>query len=281
MTLLQIALAGIVGLATYWLLPAIQCRLDRHLATARLFAARPAFDRAGSDISGLLPRSLLTRLEGWLSRAGYVSDQAVGRYLLLVMLPAPLCLLTDWLLGIPASRTIWLVLVILSLVNSQITRQIQTRQQIFIKNLYKIYRFLDLQISAGIKVTDAIRGLPESTRDPHVRPCLTRFSGRFELTLDLDQAMAEIRSAFPGADCELLATHLRQCLQTGMAGRSLVRMEELLFARCFNLMQQNTRRIRSQLLLAAILGIIPGVLLFIYPLIYQAMQAMQSVFGSV
>jgi Flp pilus assembly protein TadB len=281
MIILQLASAGIVGLATYSLLPAIQCRLNNKLATARLFAVRPALEFTNSGLSGFLPRALLVRLEHWLRRAGYFSARAAGHYLLMVMLPVPLCLLADWLLGVPAGRTIWLALLFLSLVNSQITRQIQTRRQLFIKNLYKIYRFLDLQISAGIKVTDAIRGLPESTRDPHVRPCLIRFSGRFELTLDLDQAMAEIRLAFPGADCELLATHLRQCLQTGMAGRSLVRMEELLFSRCFNLMQQDTRRIRSRLLLTAILGIVPGVLLFIYPLFYQAMKAMDSVFGSI
>jgi Flp pilus assembly protein TadB len=281
MLLLQIILVSVVWLSTYWLLPAILCRLDRHLATARLQFGRTATVQEHAGLSGLLPRTWLTRLEHWLKRAGYSSEQATGIYLLAVLLPVPFCVLAGWLLDVPASRIAWLPLLILSLINSRISRQIRTRRQLFIKNLYKIYRFLDLQISAGIKVTDAIRGLPEATRDRHVRPCLVRFSARFELTLDLDQAMEEIRAPFPGTDSELLATHLRQCLQTGLAGRSLVRMEELLFSRYFNIMQQDTRQIRTQLLLTAVLGIAPGVLLFIYPLFYQAMQAMQSVFGSI
>ena len=98
------------------------------------------------------------------------------------------------------------------LFNSLINKKIRTRRQAYTKALYKIYRFLDFQLTAGIKTVDAFRGLPDAVHDSIVRPVLVRFSARFELTLDLNQAMEEIGRFFPGTDTNLLATHLRQCL---------------------------------------------------------------------
>lgn len=280
LTIIRLSLIGLVSAALYPLLPALACRMNCTLASVRhLLAGKPVFQVNRAAVSRLFPHTWYNKMESWLKQAGYYSDMAVGGYLLLVILPIPFFYLVGLLTGIAGNRMLWVGLVIVSLINSQIGKKVKTRRKLFIGNLYKIYRFLDLQISAGIKVTDAIRGLPEATRDDQVRPCLVRLAARYELTLNLDQAMNEIREAFPGTDCELLATHLRQCLQTGTAGRSLVRMEELLFARYFNLMQQDTRQIRTQLLFTAMLGICPGILIFLYPLLFQALQAMQTIFG--
>ena len=170
-------------------------------------------------------------------------------------------------------------IIMISIANGWISRRISSRKKAFTLALYKIYRFLDLQLTAGLKVTDALKGLPEAVQDPIVHPILLRFSARYELTLDFDLSYSEIREAFGGNDCELMATHLRQCLQTGEAGRSLQRMEDLLFARTYTLMQADSQKIRFQLLLAALLALLPGAALFMIPLLNQAISAMQSVFG--
>jgi Flp pilus assembly protein TadB len=222
-----------------------------------------------------------------LHRAGYDSPQAIWIYLASQILLPPLLMLlvaareaasSD---GSFSPTLISLAAAVLPavLVNGRITSRISERKKAFTRSLYKIYRFLDLQLSAGIKMTDALSGLPGTVTDPLVHPVWLRFSALYELTLDLDAASDLVRKAFGGSDCEMLATHLRQCMQTGQAGRSLKRMEELLFSRFFSQMQQETKQIRTQLLITACLGLVPAIVSFLYPMIHEAAKALQSIFG--
>ncbi len=271
----------LLGLMVYRLLPAIICRLDGRLAQAQLGSGLTD----GPGISGrlrqqhILPDKWILILRQRMVKAGYFKPSAPEIYLVLLLLPLPVLIWLGHLAGIESSEPALIAVMIICLVNSRISLRIKARQKSFSKALYKIYRFLDLQLTAGIKITDSLRGLPEAILDPVIKPVFVRFAAHFTLTMDLDQAFTEIRRAFPGSDCELLATHLRQCLQTGQAGRSLLRMEELLFTRYFGLMQAETQQIRTHLLLTALLGIFPGIILFLYPLLYEALTAIQSVFG--
>jgi hypothetical protein len=274
----------VIFAAVYHLVPALACRFNHRMAVAKISMQNKFVNLtvdSQNKLLGFLPVAWRNNLAKWLRQAGYFSESAVSVYIILVITPLPFFLLAGKLIGLESSHTIWLGLIIISLINGRIGSRIKLRRRAFTRCLYKIYRFLDLQITAGIKATDAVRGLPEVIRDPLVNPCLVRFAARFELTLNLDQAMDEIRRSFPGMDCEQMSTHLRQCLQTGVAGRSLVRMEELLFTRHFTLMQQDTRRIHTELLIVAILSLCPGIILFLYPLLFEATQAIQSVFGFV
>jgi hypothetical protein len=272
-------LAILLGTAVYWLLPSVVCRIDRRLVGARLNALPPPGQKQKRSRRLLLPAQWREKAVLRLRQAGYDSPLALPGYLILQLAPIPVLILLGRLCGAAGKWPVLAGIILVTLINGRISHKIHQRQRSFSRSLFKIYRFLDLQLTAGIKVTDSLRGLPESIQDPVVHPVLLRFAALFELTLDLDKSLAEIRLAFPGPDCDLLATHLRQCLQTGQAGNSLIRMEELLFTRYFNMMQAETAKIRTQLLLTAILGITPGVILFLFPFLAQAYRAVQSVFG--
>ncbi len=263
--------AVLIGLLVYQLLPTFSSWLGRlHVQGSwHRHQQRPPFGRRNR-----LPKKWSDHFERRLRLAGIEID----RYRVRVLYLPPILILIlvvvgDWL------QRLMVVVLFCCLFNSWINKKIRTRRQAYTKALYKIYRFLDFQLTAGIKTVDAFRGLPDAVHDSIVRPVLVRFSARFELTLDLNQAMEEIGRFFPGTDTNLLATHLRQCLDTGQAGRSLLRMEELLFARCFSIMQNETKKIRTQLLFAALLGICPLIILYLYPLAIQTLFALQSVFG--
>jgi hypothetical protein len=275
-----ISSVGLIGPAVYYMLPCLACWTSRQLADSRLnrSAGLPAEDRYYL-ISRMLPARWRIKISIRLQRAGYFSGQALAIYLFLLLIPVPAMTILGLLSGLSGGQAALAGIMLITLVNTCISRRIAARQKAFTKALFKIYRFLDQQLTAGIKITDSLKGLPEAVEDKTVHPVLLRFAALFELTLNLEKAFGEIRMAFRGTDSELLATHLGQCLQTGEAGRSLFRMEELLFSRYFNLMQAETQRIRFHLLLTAVLGILPGLILFMYPLISQAISAMQSVFG--
>lgn len=272
--------APVIGLSVYHLLPAVACRLGRQLAAAR-WNTSSGSKAQGMNAAGVawLPGAWQQKMARRLQLAGFLAANSLNVYLALQTMLVPVLLILGRLAGIRGSQPVWLGIVLITLINGGISRRIALRKRAFSCALFKIYRFLDLQLAAGIRMTDTLRGLPEAVADQLVQPVLIRFTALYELTLDLDLAFGEIRQAFGCPDCEILATHLRQCLQTGEAGNTLARMEELLFSRYFNLMQADTRKIRTKLLIAAILGIFPGTILFLYPLLFEATQAMQSVFG--
>lgn len=269
-----------LGLAVYWLLPYLYCRFIPHLRAARIADHEGLFLNSAEDLTNRwLPKRLRSKILARLQKAGYIGADSLVFYISLMILLVPGMLAVGLLTGQSGIRFALFGIVLITLINAWISRRAADRQKAFNKALFKIYRFLDLQMTAGIKVTDTLRGLPDAVRDKTIHPVLVRFSALYELTLNLDTAFAEIRTAFRCTDSELLATHLRQCLLTGEAGRSMFRMEELLFSRYFNLMQIDSRKIRLHLLFIAMLGILPGGILFIYPLLFQAFSAMQSVFG--
>ncbi|MGI6334705.1 MAG: hypothetical protein ACOX1A_09045 [Saccharofermentanales bacterium] len=261
----------LIGLCIYQLLPTLSAWLGR-------FHVQDLWNRhKEKPLSGQrswLPKKWNDQFERRLRLAGIEADKY--RIRVLCFLPVFILILAvvgDWL------QRLMVIVLFCCLVNSWMNKRIRIRRQAYTKALYKIYRFLDFQLTAGIKTVDAFRGLPDAVHDSIVRPILVRFAARFELTLNLDQAMEEIHRFFPGTDTNLLATHLRQCLDTGQAGRSLLRMEELLFVRCFSIMQNETGKIRTQLLFTALLGICPLIILYLYPLAVQTLNALQSVFG--
>lgn len=300
--------AVLAGIALYGLLPALICALSRKMANASLVALAPetrsarlrrneaeSTERQADELmkeTSLSPlfrqyKRFHSKLKQRLHRAGYDSPHAVWIYLASQILLPPLLLLlvtareaaTRGGSFSPSMVSAAAAVLPAVLVNGRITSRIAERKKAFTRSLYKIYRFLDLQLSAGIKMTDALSGLPGTVTDPLVHPVWLRFSALYELTLDLDAASDLVRQAFGGSDCEMLATHLRQCMQTGQAGRSLKRMEELLFSRFFSQMQQETKQIRTQLLVTACLGLVPAIVTFLYPMIHEATNALQSIFG--
>ena len=171
---------------------------------------------------------------------------------------------------LPGIQRLLMAVMLIAFSNTRLERKIVLRRNVVERSFYKIYRFIDNQIAAGIKPTDVLQGL---------NPLLIRFVGRYSLTLDLDQAIGELRRLQAGKDVETLGTQLRQLLVTGTAGRSFQRTEALLFTRYFSLLQKQSETVRTRLLIAAILLMLPTLLLFLMPMIYQAVSVLNNVFG--
>lgn len=266
-------LAILISFLIFQLLPYSVCLLVMRLNASRINLSRQY------KLALIFPASWQEKIKIYLVRAGFTSPKAKTVYFCFMIMVMPLFLMFGFLIGQPLTLAILPGLVCICSVNSWFSQRINRRKRAFAIALYKIYRFLNLQLTAGVKITDSLKGLSDAVQDSAVRPVLVRFAARYELTLDFDQAFQEIRDNFGGSDCELMATQIRQCLQTGDAGKSLQRMEELMFARYFSMMQADSQKIRFHLLLAALLGIVPAAALFMFPLLYQAVTAMQSVFG--
>lgn len=156
--------------------------------------------------------------------------------------------------------------------NMYIKNRIEKRKKAFIINAYKLYYFLHSQISSGIKVTDALKGLHEIADDPLIHNTFVKFVAQYELTLSLESSLKILRESFSGYDCEMLCVSIEQCINTGMAGKTLLKMEQIMFGKYFFYLQKDTEKYRTKLLISGLFAIVPVLMLFLMPMLFDAMQ---------
>ena len=267
------------GIAIFYLinqlLPIIVCQFDSRLAAAM----QPSRSEINYEWHKWIPQRILAIIHKNLLQAGYRTTRHLNYYLLALILPLPALLLSSAIFGSSPTQAFLAGILSIVLVNSWLGSKVRKRKRAFQISLYKIYRFLDLQLSAGVKAIDVIKGLSSAIDQPGIKPDFIRFCAQLELTLDLDRALQELENVFAGPDMYLLASQLRNSLQTGIVGNAFLRMENLMFNRHLALIQARSKQFRTWLLLVGLLALVPVEILFAYPLIAQAIQAIGQIYA--
>ncbi len=270
-----ILLGLILWAIVYNLLPAVACRFDSRLASA-FYKRQPELDYSWLS---RLPSPWVESLSQRLLAAGFRERKSVATYLLAMTGPILFLLLLATIVRGPIHLYTLSGGLAAVLVNGWVTHRIRQRQQSFQLSLYKIYRFLDLQLTSGVNAFDVLKGLPEAIAQPLIREDFLRFSARLELTQDLDRALDELQVAFAGPDMNLLASQLRNSMQTGVMGQTFQRMESLLFNRHLSLVRARSKQLRNDLLIVALLALVPLEILYLFPLAAQAVQSLGQLYG--
>jgi len=270
--------AALGGSAAYFAAPTLACRTRGFLRSA--MPSDDAQDRPRR--SGPLPawlEALRAKCAPVVAEAGYRAPWAWIAYLAGLTAAPALLFAVGLAVGRGAGASLCLALAAGGLTRTVVAGRAASRSRALTRSAYKAYRFLDAQVGSGIRATDAIRGLHEVMDDPQVLEVFVRFVATYELTLDLERALDELRRSFRGYDSEMLCVAIRQCVDTGGGGRMLWRMEEIMFSKYFNGMQKETEGVRTRLVVAALLSSSPLVMLFLLPILYDAYRAIGSVFS--
>ncbi len=205
-------------------------------------------------------------------RAGIFEIKEKKRWgILLFLLPPAFFFLSLFLSG-DLLKSFLMSVLLFSLINLLLQARIKERNRAFTANLYKIYAFLNNQISSGIKATDAVREIHDLVDDPKVREGFVNFTAAYELTLDIDRSLESLHASFGGFECEMLCVSIKQCIETGGAGKTLKKMEDMSFSKHFNLLQAATEKFKSRLLLAGLVSLVPLVIILAAPVIYEAVS---------
>jgi len=101
----------------------------------------------------------------------------------------------------------------------------------FEKHTYIIYKYLNNQISAGMRVADAIKSVYMIVTDKDIRSALVDLASRFELTNDIDACLLEFKQRFECEAAETLAVALKQGIETGNNSNIIARQEKKMFNR--------------------------------------------------
>src|SRR5690606_4170309 len=148
----------------------------------------------------------------------------------------------------------------------------------FQKHIYKIYKYLHNQISSGVKPTDAVRTVYETTDDRDIREVLIRVAARYELTMDIDSALEELRSNFDTHEAETLCLALKQGVQTGDNRDLLEKQEDIMFKKHFNYIQAETDSCRNRSVAAAAVFVAIIAVMIIVPMLDDVSQAVGRIF---
>jgi hypothetical protein len=135
-----------------------------------------------------------------------------------------------------------------------------------------------MQLEAGLILGDIISCLPEAVQNKQVKEVLGRTAAAWKLTGDLDIAIGEMENSFGQGEIQILGNNLRQCLNTGVAGKSFAQMENLLFARFLENIRCKSRQLRNLLLAGVIAVSIPVLIVVIWPLVQEMLEAVSKVF---
>lgn len=188
---------------------------------------------------------LYQKVKSMLKRAGYSGTYSVFWYIIFQFLcPLIMFVVTAVKKDIPLAIAVFLMIFsnIIFLVykkGKRVARQLE-------RSVYRIYKYLNNQVSAGVKVTDAIKSVFEVVEDKELKEILIRFAARYELTLDISESLKDFCSYFNTLESETLAVAIKQGVDTGDNQNILMRQEEVMFNKYLNYIQVETENSKKK-----------------------------------
>lgn len=219
------------------------------------------------------------RAKSKMRKAGYTSEYAPTIYIFLKYVLT----VAVFLIGIASNYpdiaralvlSVFLVIIIEMVITSE-KRKINLKFQ---KYIYKIYKYLHNQISSGVKVTEAVKTAYEVVDDKQLRNILIRLAARYELTLDIDNALEDFRSNFDIHEAETLCVALKQGVETGDNQELLARQEDVMFKKYFNFIQAETDGCKTRSLFAVAMFTAIVVIMILVPLFNDMSNAVSKIF---
>ncbi len=156
--------------------------------------------------------------------------------------------------------------------------KIKERKNTFVTGVYKIYRHMALQLTSGMSSAEVIKHLYESVEEPFLKEAMFGFSSCYFKTMDLDMAAEELTKRIEGDEIHVLATVLRQGLQTGDHYEMVVKQEQLMVKRYYAALAAESEWIRAKGIWIAIGLCLLVFLLLAVPMVYEMGRATQSIF---
>ncbi len=223
--------------------------------------------------------SLYKKAREKMRKAGYRGEYAAIVYLFVRYVISVAAFLTALVINFPdIIRPVAAVVLIYSVSESVISSNKRKVNLRFQKHIYKIYKYLHNQITSGVKPTDAVRTVYETTDDNEIREILVRLAARYELTLDIDNALEELRTSFDAHEAETLCIALKQGIETGDNKDLLAKQEDIMFKKYFNYIQAETDSCRNRGVAAAAVYVAVVAAMIIIPMLDEVGQAVGKIF---
>lgn len=220
---------------------------------------------------------LYQKVKNFLKRAGYKGTYSVLWYAILQLaVPFILFVYTAFYRDISIAIAVFLLLVlnvfyVVYKKGKRIAKQLE-------RSVYRIYKYLHNQVSAGVKVTDSIKSVFEVADDKELKEILIRFAARYELTLDINESLKDFCSYFNTIESETLAVAIKQGVDTGNNENILMRQEEVMFNKYLNYIQMETENAKKKAAWSMIFFVLIIIIMIAVPMANDAKDALKQIF---
>lgn len=229
-------------------------------------------DKTNSQKEGIYQR-----IKNFLKRAGYRGTYSVLWYTIFQLVtPLILSILTAVYRDLSMAAAVFLILFFNTFYlvykkGKKIAKQLE-------KSIYRIYKYLHNQESAGVKVTDAIKSIYEVAEDKELEEILTRFVARYAITLDIEESLKDFCSYFNTLEAETLAVAIKQGVDTGSNGNMLMRQEEVTFSKYLNHIQMETEAAKSKAAWSMAFFMLIIIIMIAVPMLNDTKDALRQIF---
>jgi hypothetical protein len=240
-------------------------------------------ERWGSQIKTHAMGKWLIRIGNWHSerwqKCGFSKEEAQSRTRKWLCLVVGISLLIG-LANFPKLGTGIMGGALLELLFLSMTRiQMRARQAEFATGVYKIYRYMALQLTAGMSATETVKHLHEAVTQPSLKDAMYSFSSCYFRTMNVALATEELTKRISGDEIQVLAAVLRQGIETGDHYGLIQKQEQLMLKRYYAALETET-----ELIHAKGVGIAIGLCLLVFillavPLLYEMGRASQMIFN--
>lgn len=158
-------------------------------------------------------------------------------------------------------------------------QKIKTQKQLsFQKNTYKIYKFINNQVSSGVRPHDCIMGLYDVIEDKSFKKTLINMSAIYSQTSDIDLSLESVLKVYPGIDAIMLCSAIKQGVCIGSNIETIERQEKLAFNKYFAYIKNETEKIKFKGYLSISMFAFIIILLVSIPLLYEMKEATTKIF---
>ena len=215
--------------------------------------------------------------EKW-QKCGYKTEEVHRRSDVWLLVLGTLGLMTLWSSPLQPWKAVLAVVLMEGLFWAMTEVRIKERQVEFATGVYKIYRYLALQMTAGMSATETVKYLHEAVEQPFLKEAMYSFSSCYFRTMDLDLATEELTKRIQGDEIMVLAAVLRQGILTGAHFDMIQKQEQLMLRRYYAALEIETNLIHAKGVGIAILLCLLVFVLLALPMLYEMGRASKMIF---
>lgn len=224
--------------------------------------------------------SFFEKEKGKVIRAGFDEDKGVVVYIFIKYFLSVLLGIIGAITNYPDISKGLLMFFIVFIVSELVVRsEIKRNNRSFQKNAYKIYKFLNNQVSSGIRISEALKNLYMIIDDYNMKKVLIRFSAIYIQTTNIDLALKEFDKYYSTQESESLCICIKQGITSGDSSNLLMRQEEMMFSKYVNYIQLETELQRHKGLICVTLLCVIVILMIGIPLMLDMNRALTKIFS--
>lgn len=224
--------------------------------------------------------SFFEKEKGKVIRAGFDEDKGVAVYIFIKYFLSVLLGIIGAITNYPDILKGLLMFFIVFIVSELVVvSEIKRNNRSFQKNAYKVYKFLNNQVSSGIRISEALKNLYIIIDDYNMKKVLIRFSAIYIQTTNIDLALKEFDKYYSTQESESLCICIKQGIASGDSSNLLMRQEEMMFSKYVNYIQMETELQRQKGLICITMLCIIIIIMIGVPLILDMNRAITSIFS--